>query len=476
MQLKQKIVQGGFFLALANVLGQFVSIGVNIILATLLAPEDFGLVALSTTYIGFITIFTTIGFGSAIIYNTHSTQQQLSTLFWLNLLLGFFSFVVVAATAPLASRFYEEPRLLNVVLFAAITILMYPFFIIHYKIKERDLEFKLLSRINLISLFIGAVVSVIAAFQGAGVYALVLQAVVATVFRLILTLYHSDWKPSWTWELAPVRGMIWYSVRYKLATTALFLERNVDYLVLGKIFSSRILGYYSFAYNIMYSPVKRISSVFSDVMFPSLSSIKDNPEKVISGYFKSKQLIAIVAFPGMTLLALNAEWLIITVFGTKWEGAIPIVEILCFAGAIQAISQVGDMIFSSIGKPEVAIFIASIRTVLTASAIFIGSLQGILFVAYYLVIAKALSYFILLLGIYRFIPFSFLKLGRVLSGPLITSMILFASHIIYERGSFGVEAYWKLIVMIVVATIFSLAFHFKDMRELYFLLRAKVAK
>ncbi|CAB1073849.1 hypothetical protein D1AOALGA4SA_1974 [Olavius algarvensis Delta 1 endosymbiont] len=228
MSLKHKAVRGGFYLVLVNIFSQSLSIAVNIVLARLLMPADFGLVALSATYIGLITVFTNIGFGSTIIHHQEATHRQISTIYWINFLLSVFTFSVVTATASYAAHFYGEERLTQVVWVSSLNILLTPFFITHYKIKERDLEFGLLSRITVISSTTGAISGVIAAFAGLGVYALVLQSLMTTLVRFILTLAATPWKALWVFDFTSVKRMVWYSVKFKISQSALFFERNIE--------------------------------------------------------------------------------------------------------------------------------------------------------------------------------------------------------------------------------------------------------
>ena len=132
MNNKHKIIEGGFYMVIVNILSQVFAIVVNIILARLLLPEHFGLIALATTYIGFIKLFTNIGFGSSIIHEQESTQQQLSTLYWTNIAMSIFSFLIVAFSVPFAAEYYNEPVLKIVVWLAALSMLLTPFFMIHF--------------------------------------------------------------------------------------------------------------------------------------------------------------------------------------------------------------------------------------------------------------------------------------------------------------------------------------------------------
>ncbi len=473
MNLKHKIVKGGFYLALTNILQQFTAIAVNIVLARLLMPSDFGLIAISTTYIGFISMFTNLGFGSAIIHDQKSSQEQLSSLYWINFVFSLFTFFIVVGTASWAASFYDEPRLTMVVLCLAVNILITPIFSTHAKILERDIEFKILSRISLTATFAGAVTGVVAAFAGIGVYALVLHTLSATVIRMILILLISAWKPSRVFRFSAIKSMVWYSVKFKISSSVLYVDRNIDYLVLGKVFSSVILGYYAFAYNIMYTPVKRISYIFSGVLFPSFSAIRENRIKLINAYFRSMRMIALITFPTMVILSLNAHLIINFVFGHKWNDALPIVQILCFAGAVQSISQVGGVVFASIGKPEVSTYVGLVRTALTVAAILVGAMHGILTVAYLLVVAKVLSFVLVLVVMNRFVRFSFTTLISELSGPLMTAVGLIAVEALVRSIPLHISLFSKLNMMVVLSVLMTWGFHKQLILETFAILRSR---
>ncbi|MBL4710655.1 MAG: oligosaccharide flippase family protein [Flavobacteriales bacterium] len=187
--VKSKIIKGGFYLTLVNALSQLLAIVVNIVLARLLLPEDFGLVALTMTFIGFILLFTNMGFGASIIHETEISQQKLSSIYWLNFGLSIISFIIIISTSQFAADFYDEQQLTSIVYFAAINILITPFFITHYKLLEKTLEFKTISKINLSATIIGALAAIVGAYIGIGVYALILQSFVSTIVRLILVLF-----------------------------------------------------------------------------------------------------------------------------------------------------------------------------------------------------------------------------------------------------------------------------------------------
>lgn len=470
---KTKIIKGGFFLTIVNVISQILAVVINIILARILAPEDFGLIALTTTFMAFIRLFTSLGFGASVIHGRNSTINQLSSIFWLNIGICIISFIAIQLSANFAAEFYDKDELENLIRLASLNVLITPIFIIHYKILERDLEFKTISIINLSGTLIGSIAAVIAAFQGFGVYALLFQPIISSIVRLILVLINNKWKPKIYFNFQDIKSMVWYSIKFKGSSTALYFERNIDYLILGKLFTSTVLGYYAFAYNIMYTPVKRISNLFSEVLFPSFSSFQNDKQKIIRGYFKSLTLVAMISVPAMTILAYNAELIVQTVFGDKWDGAIPIVRILCFAGALQSISQFGNIIFSSIGKPEISMYVSICRTILTTMAIIIGSKYGVLSVAYALVISKLLSFIIFLLILNYEIKFTFGQLINSLKGPIVLFVSLTLLYLFYISNYFYLNSWKLLLTMIIISLFFTYIFHKKIIIEIIKVLNSK---
>ena len=472
--MKSKIISSGLSLSIANILLQVLAVIFNIILARKLGSDSFGLIALSATFINFIVIFTRVGLGSSIIQKTDANQDQISTLYWIQYPICIFNYLVIFFLSPFAASFYNEPELSKIVRIASLTILMMPFYNTHYKLKEKNIEFDLLSKIEIGSYFIGYVFAIATAFSGFGVYSLVIQIVISFFIKMILTLFYSDWRPSFSFKFNEIKEMLLYSIKYKLSTDAWNVERNIDYLILGRLFSATTLGYYSFTYNIMYMPVKRITYLFNSILFPSFSQIKET-NKIIKGYFRSVQLVSMISFPLMTLISFNASLIIPFVFGSKWVGAIPLVQILAFAGAFQSISLLGSVIFSSIGKPEVNIYIALIRSAMIVLAIFIGSFYGIIFISKLLVLSSFLSLLLMNFIIKKFINYSFLEYLSFIKGTLIIIFGLFILQFCFlsfnEQGNL---IFLKLILMTSFSIILTFYFYFHILKEIYLVIRSKL--
>lgn len=418
--VKDKAVKGGMFLAFSNLLSQISSILLNFILAKLLIPEDFGLFALSNASIGFIASITSIGFGSAIIQKQDATKVQISTLYLINFITSAVTFALVYFSAGYYERFYDANGLAKIIQYSSFSILITPFFITHFKLFEKDLKLNLVSKIVIYSTLLSTLATVAAAYAGWGVYALVVQTVSINLFKLVFTFIYSKYKVGYGFDLKSSLGLIWYAVKYKTGQAIQYFERNVDYLILGKVFNTVVLGYYSFAYNIMYLPVKRISDIFRDILFPTFSKIKDDKPKILQGYFKSVNLVMMVSFPLMLIVSFNTDLLLRFAFGEKWIGASSIVSILAIGGAFQSITQFGDVVFSSIGLPEKTIYLTLSRIAGTVIAIFIGLQFDMEGVALFLTISKIFSFFILLYVINKHIRFTIGSFFNVIKGTSIS--------------------------------------------------------
>ena len=431
-QQKNKIIKGGFFLSISNVFAQITSVIVNIFLARILIPNDFGVFALANASIGFISVITSVGFGSAIINNQNTTQTQISTLYWLNFITGSITLLLVFFIAPVYERFYESNGLADIIRFSGISIIITPFFITHLKILERDLEFKKISFILIASSFLSSTFSIISAYSGFGIYSLVVQAISMNIIKLVLTLYYCKWKQSFIFKINDCKHMIWFALKYRTSQAVQFFERNIDYLILGKLINSLVLGYYSFAFNIMYMPVKRIADIFRDILFPSFSKLKNEPEKLIIGYLKSLRLIMMVSFPLMLIISFNCKIIILTIFGEKWIEATQIISILSIGGAFQSITQFGDIIFTSLGSPEKTIYISLSRILGTIFSILIGIQFGIIGVSYFLTISKILSFLFILYLLHKQISLKFNSLFEQIKGNLLSISLLIVLELLFR--------------------------------------------
>ncbi|MGB9695786.1 MAG: lipopolysaccharide biosynthesis protein [Ignavibacteria bacterium] len=476
MHLKTKIIKGGFALMVANIVTQVLSFGFNVLLTRLLNPQDFGIIAIAIFFIVFTGYFTTVSFGSAIIHYQENDNEKLSSIYWVNFLFFTFAALLLNILSPVIAIYYSEPQLRFVLHLLSVNYLLTPFYIVHYKLLEKEMQFVILSKINIASVLSGYIVAVIVAFLGFGVFSLAIQSVFTTLMKVILIqVFGTTWKPARYISLKKIYNMIWYAIKYQFSTAFLYIERNIDYLIIGKLLNSTALGFYSFAYNIMYVPIKNISYLFGEVLFPSFSAVKDDYLQLKKIFFQSTGIVSAVTFPAMTLVALNATLIVSTVFGEKWLEAVPVVQVLSFAGAVQSVGQFGgaNAIFPGIGKPEVNFYISIFRALLITAAVLAGSRYGLVTIAIFILLASFISSLILFIMLYRYLKFGLKDLVVAFNSGVISVALLFITAFVFNILSSDLFQVVKFIVMLCVASGVFYYYNAKVIRQIINVLKTK---
>jgi len=418
---------------------QVFTVVVAILLARNLGSSAYGLIAIVSAYIGLVTNLSTIGFGVAIIQNQFAEDEEISTLYWLNLFIVLLCWIFIVFSSDAVSIFYNMPELKWLIIFGSIEVIIGPFYRIHEKLLEKDLKFHMLAIINISSSLTGGVSAVIAVYNGIGVYSLLVLTLVNGLSRMAMILFISNWKPSLCLSVTKVKSMVAYAFKHKIFTTLSYFERNIDTLLIGKLFDVVSLGLYSFAYTILYMPVKRVSNIFVQILFPAFSLIQNDNKKMLSVYLQSIRLISIITFPIMVILSLNAALIIPAVFGQKWMPAVDMVQVLTIVGAIQSVNQLSSLMYHAVSEMKEPIYFGLLKVILIVAAIFIGSSFDV-FTAVLLILAATIASFVFNhLMISKRFSLSISELMKHLSGPILSSLIIVITYyLVYAYTANGI--------------------------------------
>ncbi|NIM17565.1 MAG: oligosaccharide flippase family protein [Candidatus Aminicenantes bacterium] len=476
MSLGRKVIKSGIWLQVANFLQLGANFVITAILARLLTPEDFGLIGIVTVYTVFITTFTTVGLGTSIIQKQEVNQRQISTLYWLNFILGFFSTVVVAGTAKWVALFYGYPELVPLLIIVSLNFLISPFYQIHRKMLEKELRFPTTAKIGVFSTVMSGLAGITCAYLGFGVYSLVFQSLALNIFNVLGFRWAFHWHPHNSFALKPVKEMIYFSIKMKGAQLSRYFERNIDLFILGKLLPSQIFGFYALANRIIYFPIRRVSYTFTAILFPSFSKIQDDIDRIKKGYLKTIQIIAIFTLPFVFILALYARPLVLFILGEQWLPLHKIIFILSGVGAIQAIEHISVAIYPAINRPEVILKLGIIRTVITGIGAFIGGLYGLIGAAVAILLAKSILFIISMIWLKYYIKFTFFEIFKSLSGPLIGGAIViitfFSINPNLELTSF--ELMIVLALSLLVYSVSILLTNYKDLKYIFLRLKPKM--
>ncbi len=393
MDLRERAISGVKWSGFASGSQQILQVIVTIILARLLAPEDFGILTMALVFTGLIMVFNDFGTGSAVIQNQNMTDDDLSSIFWFNVLIGIIATLLTIAISPLIAAFYEKDILAPLLSLMAFSFLFTSLSVVQRSLLMKQMDFKRVSIVEITSAALSGAVAITLAYKGFGVWSLVWQGLVATITTTFLLWVITRWRPRLKFYKGSVRSVMGFSLNLLGFSVVNYFSRNVDYLLIGKFLGADQLGYYALAYRLMLYPLQNISNVVTRVLFPAFSIIQHDNENFRDAYLKSTRYIAFITFPMMFGLFAVANEFVLTLFGTKWEPTIFLVKVLCFVGMWQSIGSTVRQIYMAKGRTDWMFRWGMLEALLVTIAIIIGlqwEIKGV--VISYAIITTVLVY------------------------------------------------------------------------------------
>jgi len=330
----------------------FLQMGSTVVLARLLTHQDFGLIAMVTAVTGFVAMFKNMGLSMATVQRAEVNHGQISTLFWINVVLSLGVMLVIAALAPVIAWFYGEPRLTWITLVLAGAFIFGGLTVQHQALLRRQMRFGSLALIQIISMSVGILTAVIAAFYGAGYWSLVLMQLATAIASAIAVWVACGWRPGLPVRRSGVREMLAFGGNLTGFNFLNYFARNADNLLIGKFCGSGPLGLYSKAYGLLMLPLRQIKGPISAVAVPALSRLQDDPEQYRRYYYRAISTIAFITMPLVAVLAALSDEIIRIVLGSQWTDAAIIFKVLAFAAFFQPIWSALGWIFVSLGQTK----------------------------------------------------------------------------------------------------------------------------
>ncbi|WP_251961521.1 MOP flippase family protein [Salinibacter ruber] len=378
---RQKALSGLSWSVVGKVGNQIVTVGLSIVLARLLSPEAFGLIGMVMVFTGFAGLFQDLGLGAALVQHQDVTEDHLSSIFWLNVGAGLLLTIAFIGAAPWIAAFYNEPMLVPIASVVAVNFAIGAWGSVHQTIFQKKIDFRSITLVNIGRVVVSGGIGVFLAFTGYGVWSLVVKSVVATVVGTVGFWIISPWTPSFRFSIAAVKELVGFSLNLLGEKTLNYWVRKTDDLLIGKMVGSDALGLYTKAYGLMLMPLRQISSVISRVMFPSLSTIQDDADRVKKVYMRATRSIALVTFPMMLGLLATSKSAVIAVFGSQWAGMIPILRVFCILGLVQSIGTLIGNLFLSQGRSDLMLRVSLVVKAWMIGAIIFGIQWGVMGVA-----------------------------------------------------------------------------------------------
>lgn len=347
--LKEKSVKGGARTVAAQSISFLLNVASTILLARLLLPQDYGLIAMVTSFTGFVLIFKDLGLSQAVIQRDKLTQEEVSMVFWLNLGVSACLSVLISLLGPLLVWFYDEPKLLLISLAYASIALIGGLSVQHSALLNRQMQFKKLSQITILASAISLAVGLLLAYTDFGYWALVSINVVNVTVQTILLWLHCDWRPIWVKIDSRVKSYLDFGAGVSGFNMINYFSRNLDNVLIGRMIGSNALGLYAKAYQLLMLPITQLRDPLNAVGIPALSALIHDKWKYKHYYSQFLFLLAFFSFPLVAYLYLEAHNIILLLLGENWVEASYIFKLLAFTALIQPVASTRGMVMITNG-------------------------------------------------------------------------------------------------------------------------------
>jgi O-antigen/teichoic acid export membrane protein len=374
--LKEKAVRGGLARVAAQGATFLLRIGSLMVLARLIDPKDFGLVGMVTAFTGILNLFRDFGLGTAAVQNETVTDDQISNLFWLNVVFGLTLAVVTVALAPLIVTFYHEPRLFSLTMVLATGLLFNALGVQHSAILQRNMQFTALSVISVVSIAVSSILAIVMAKLGFGYWALVAMAISNPLISTFGLWVVARWIPRLPRRGAGLRSMMRFGATITLNSVVVYLAYNMEKVLLGRFWGANAIGIYGRAYQLVNVPTDNLNSAAGEVAFSTLSRIQNEPKRLRSYFLRGYSLIVCFTIPITVIAAIFAKDLIAVLLGPKWQEAVPIFRLLAPTIAIFAMINPFGWLLLAIGKVKRSLNIAFVIAPLVMAGYICGLPYG----------------------------------------------------------------------------------------------------
>lgn len=347
-----------------------------LVLARLLTPGDFGLVAMILVFTSIGTLLVDSGFGTALIQKQKTSDNDETTVFYFSLSVGLAAFALFWLGAPAVARFYAQPQLTELMRIGSLVLPIGALAGVPDALLTMRLDFRARSVAEVISSILAGLVAVVLAWRGFGAWSLVIQALVGMSLRALLLWRFSNWCPRGRFSTESFRGLSRFGGYILLANLLDTLALRLQSLLIGKLFDSRTLGEYTIAQNTQQAPTSFIGAILNRVGLPVFSSVADDPARLRGALRLSLNIAMFVFVPCMLGIALTARPLVILLFGERWAAAAPILRLLAIAAAWWPLHVLNLAALSALGRSDLFFRLEVLKKTVLVSLILIASPWG----------------------------------------------------------------------------------------------------
>ncbi|MDR0971376.1 MAG: lipopolysaccharide biosynthesis protein [Bacteroidales bacterium] len=479
MDIGQKSFRGIIWSGVERFSIQIIQFVVQIIIARLLFPSDYGLIAMLAIFMAIAQSFTDGGFSNALIQKKDRNEKDYSTVFYFNIIVGFILAIIFFFSSGIIADFYNLSKLKLVVQVMSVNLIILSFQVIQKTILTINIDFLRQAKASLISVLIGGIVGISMAYFKCGVWALVGQFTTINLIQTILLWYFQKWRPKKEFSFSSFNKLFSFGSKILISNILQTIYLNLYTLVIGKKFSANVLGLYSRADQFAQFPSSNITSIIQRVSYPIMSSLQDDNEKLKAVYRKYINLSSFIISPLIIGLMAVAEPFIMVFLTQNWIGIVPIMQIICFYYLLYPQNAFLQSLMQAKGEGSLFLKTEIVKKILGVSILFISIPFGIYYLCWGLFLYSIISFSINIFYAKKLIGLKILDQIRDILKIFLISFIMGA--VVYSINYInGINYYAKLIIEILIGVIvyyiICRLFGIKELKEITKIMRQYLHK
>ena len=392
MSLKKKALASVFWTSLEQFGNQIIGFGISVVLARLLLPEEFGLIAMLAVFMGIGGILIDSGLTQSLIRTEKPDESDFSTIFYFNLLGSLVIYAIIYVAAPYIANFYDQVQLTSIVRVYCIVFIINAFAAIQKTRLTKKMDFKTQMLVAIPSLVVSGGVGITMAIYGFGVWSLVWSKIAQSFAATTQLWYWAKWKPIFAFSVEKFKHHFNFGFKLMLSGLLDTVFVNAYPIIIGKFFAPAQVGFYTKADGLQMRPVGIISGIVSKITYPLFSEIKNDNIRLKSVYKRIMQMVIFLIAPTLIFAAVLAEPIFRLLYTEKWLPAVPYFQILCATGILYPIHAYNLQILNVKGRSDLFLKLEILKKVMVVLAILITIEYGILGLLYGRLVTSLISF------------------------------------------------------------------------------------
>lgn len=376
--IRNQTIYGLKWSALERISVQGIQFLIGVILARLLPPSDFGVIAMLTIFLAISQTIIDGGFSNALIRKVDRSEADYSTVFIFNIIIGVLLCLIVVWAAPYIAAFYEMPQLSSVMKVLALTLLFNSFSVVFYAILTINIDFRSIAIANFVSAIISGVIGIVMAYQGWGVWSLVFQSVSRSVINALLVAVLAKWRPKFFFSRVSFVEMFSYGSKILISSLINTVYANLTPMIIGKFYTSKDLGYYDRGRQFGVLPINYIVQTYERVTFPIMSQLQNDNTRLIDAYRKYIKSASLIMFIVVMLIIALAKPIILVILSAKWVEAIIYLQLFCVAEMFNHVTRLNLVLLQVKGRSDLFLRLEVIKKAISLSMLLCAAPFGII--------------------------------------------------------------------------------------------------